>query len=134
MLRGFFEDSLLDRVRVAVVPRIEDPIGAGVLRWFGAGSVVSLRSVRGMAFPGAIVVTEDPPTVTLIFHELAHVVQYESLGVGRMLGRYVRDYFESGGEYLAIAAERCAYALQARFEREPATGFSVVAEVARWMK
>ena len=133
-LFGFFDETLLARVRVAVVPRIEDPIGAGVLRIVGAGSVISLRSVRGMAFPGVVAVVEEPPSESLLFHELVHVVQYEALGVGRMLGRYVREFFESGGDYLAITAERCAYALQERFERDQATRFAVEAEVERWMR
>ncbi len=133
-LRGFFDEALLSRVRVASVARIEDPIGAGVLRRIGFGSVASLRGVRGMAFPGAIVVADGSPSLGLLFHELVHVVQYERLGVGRMLRRYVREYFESGGDYFEIAAERCAYALQARFERERRAAFSVEAEVERWMK
>lgn len=133
---GYFDPLLLQRVRIAIVPRIDDPPGANLLRSLGFGTIASLSSVRGMAFGDAIVVTGSPdrtPPISLLFHELVHVVQYEQLGIGPMLRRYVAEYFESGRDYFAIIAERCAYALQERFEREQSARFSVVDEVERWM-
>jgi hypothetical protein len=133
-LAGFFEAALLERVRLAVVPRIEPPLGARVLPVRRFGSLVDLGAVRGMAFGDAIVTTQDPPTPTLLFHEMVHVVQYELFGVRPMLARYVGDYFDRGRDYFAIDAERCAYDLQARFDASLGYPFDVAQEVTRMMR
>ena len=132
-LEGFFDESLLRRVRVAVVKRIEPPLVGSMVPLRRFGSLVDLSTVRGMAFGDAIVLSVDPPGVSLLFHEMVHVVQYELYGVGPMLRRYVGDYFRTGRDYLAIDAERCAYQLQARFEAAPTSRFSVSEEVRAMM-
>jgi hypothetical protein len=131
-LEGFFSAEVLDRVRVAVVERIETPVLARALPVKRLGALVDLSAVRGMAF-GDAVVTVGSPGMSLLFHELVHVVQYEEFGIGPMLRRYVGDFFRSGRDYFAIDAERCAYELEARFEAEPAARFDVAAEVWRIM-
>lgn len=138
-LEPFFDAALLARVRVAQVPKIEPPIGVSLARRLGLGSRLDLSHldlswVRGMAFDDAIVIAGTPPSHSLLFHELVHVVQYELFGVGPMLSRYVRDYFETGSDYFAITAERCAYDLQARFDAAPTSPFSVRDETRRFFE
>lgn len=133
-LEPFFDSALLARVRVAQVQKIEPPIGVALARRSGLGSRLDLSHldlswVRGMAFDDAIVITGPPPSHSLLFHELVHVVQFDLLGVGAMLARYVRDYFETGNDYFAITAERCAYELQSRFDAAPTAPFNVRDEV-----
>ncbi|MGE3107128.1 MAG: hypothetical protein AB7G11_08715 [Phycisphaerales bacterium] len=132
-LGGFFTAALLDRVRVAVVDRIAPPWPARVLPLRRLGSLVDLSTVRGMAFGDAVACAVNPPTASLLFHEVVHVVQYEEYGIGPMLHRYVSDYFKNGRDYFAINAERCAYELQARFDASPQERFDVRNEVRRLM-
>lgn len=139
-LAPFFDPAILARVRIAHVTRIQPPIAVAIAQRLGLGSPGSrldlsrldLSWVRGMAFNDAIVIAGTPPSHSLLFHELVHVVQYDLLGVGPMLSRYVRDYFETGNDYFAITAERCAYELQARFDAAPDQPFSVRDEVATY--
>lgn len=133
-LRPFYSLALLARVRVATVPRINPPPGASLAARLGFGSRLNLSWVRGMAFHDAIVIAGAPPSHSLLFHELVHVVQYDVMGVGPMLKRYVRDYFKSGQDYFDIAAEKCAYDLQARFDASPAVPFDVRDEVMRYFQ
>ncbi len=88
-----------------------------------------------MAFGDSVVVAGGKaPSLPLLFHELVHVVQYEVLGIRVMLRRYVTDWALSNGDVLQIAAERCAYDLQERFESRPGEPFSVTTEVRRSMR
>lgn len=136
-LAPFFDPAILSRVGVAQVTRIEPPIVVSLARRSGLASRLDLARldlswVRGMAFNDAIVIAGTPPSHSLLFHELVHVVQFDLLGVGPMLSRYVHDYFETGNDYFAITAERCAYELQARFDAAPDQPFSVRDEVATY--
>jgi len=132
-LGPYFEAPLLERVRVAIVDRIEPPMITGLARVLGAGALVDLSTVRAMAFGESIVVAGKPPGMPLLFHELIHVVQYDLFGIGPMLRRYLADWAVAGGDVMGIAAERCAYELQERFEREPGRPFNVANEVRRIM-
>lgn len=78
------------------------------------------------------VVSHGPFRDGLLFHELVHVVQYEKLGLAEFAAEYVRGFL-SGGSYEAISLEINAYELDARFAAEPATAFSVEAEVQSWI-
>jgi len=78
------------------------------------------------------VVSHEPFTDRLLFHELVHVVQYEKLGVVEFASKYVKGFL-SGGSYEAIPLEMNAYELDARFAAAPAKGFSVASEVQTWI-
>ena len=92
--------------------------------------------MEGITFVDTILVSQghhpyDPPSPTLLFHELVHVVQYALLGRDALVERYVRGWAENGQKYFRIPLERDAYALQARYEALPQQGFSVQTEVRR---
>ena len=74
------------------------------------------------------VVSHQPFTDRLLFHELVHVVQYEKLGVAEFAAKYVRGFL-SGGSYEAIPLEMNACELDARFAAAPTIAFSVASEV-----
>jgi hypothetical protein len=74
------------------------------------------------------VLSHEPFTNRLLFHELVHVVQYQKLGLEEFAAKYVRNYL-NGGSYEAILLVRNAYRLYARFFGAPAAAFSVEAEV-----
>ncbi len=75
------------------------------------------------------IVAHGSITQGTLFHELVHVEQYARFGVAKFSDLYVRGFL-SGGGYAGIPLEQQAYALQARFEVNPAATFSVAAEVA----
>ena len=77
-------------------------------------------------------VSHEPFSNGLLFHELVHVEQYRQLGIPRFSELYVRGFL-SGGSYEAIPLEVNAYTLGGRFEQNPANRFSVADEVGRWI-
>ncbi len=78
------------------------------------------------------VVSHEPFTNGLLFHELVHVEQYRQLGIERFSDLYVRGFLKGGG-YFEIPLERNAHLLGARFEQNPADRFSVADEVFTWI-
>ncbi len=78
-----------------------------------------------------VVVSHEPFTSGLLFHELVHVEQYRQLGIPRFSDLYVRGFL-NGGSYSAIPLEVNAYALGNRFEKDPAQLFAVSDEVRKW--
>jgi len=61
-----------------------------------------------------------------------HVEQYRQLGIPRFSELYVRGFL-NGGSYEAIPLEVNAYTVEDRFRNDPRRGFSVQAEVAKWL-
>jgi hypothetical protein len=79
-----------------------------------------------------VVVSHEPFSDGLLFHELVHVEQYRQLGITRFAELYVRGFL-SGGGYNGIPLEINAYDLGSRFERSPQTRISVADEVGAWI-
>jgi hypothetical protein len=79
------------------------------------------------------VVSHEPFTNRLLFHELVHVVQYEKLGFAEFAAKYVKGFL-SGGSYEAIPLEMNAYELDAQFAAAPTRGYSVKVEVQSWIE
>ena len=82
---------------------------------------------------GNVVVSHQPFTHGLLFHELVHVEQYRQLGIQQFSSLYVRGFLTGGG-YDGIPLEKNAYMLGARFEANPRQQFSVSDEVADWIR
>ncbi len=79
-----------------------------------------------------VVVSHQPFTDGLLFHELVHVEQYRQLGITRFAELYVRGFLSKGG-YGGIPLKMNAYELGGRFERNPLARFSVADEVSGWI-
>ena len=79
-----------------------------------------------------VVVSHEPFSNGLLFHELVHVEQYRQLGIPRFSELYVSGFL-NGCSYEAIPLEVNAYTLGGRFEQNPARQFSVEDEVRRWV-
>ena len=78
------------------------------------------------------VVSHQPFTDRLLFHELVHVVQYQKLCLSQFSAQYVKGFL-NGGSYEASPLEMNAYELEARYAAEPAKLFSVADQVQRWI-
>lgn len=116
-LAAFFPAGLLNRVGVARVARIANPLG-GLL---GRAGALDLTTVRGMAFIDTIVVAEEngrrgDDETSLIFHELVHIVQYQVLGTLGFVHAYLGGWLSAGRSYLDNPLEVMAFDLQDRFD------------------
>jgi len=130
-MQPFFPESALDSARVVVLAgeRVSNPPFYGELMKMGfqAGSLPNFADMDAITYVDTVV-SRSPFTDRLLFHELAHVVQYEKLGLAEFAAKYVAGFL-NGGSYEAIPLERNAYGLDARFSGAPAAAFSVEAEV-----
>lgn len=128
-LERFFGPIILNLASIRFVQRIHNPPFYPLLVQSGL-SVIDFAQGGGITFIDTIVISQEcmppgPVPLSLVFHELVHVVQYDLVGVDEFVRRYVRGWFAHGQEYTLIPIERQAYELQARYEASPLTGFSV---------
>lgn len=134
-MRPFFPPSALDSTRVLVLgrERVTNPHFYPELQRMGfePGSPPDFSFMTAITFVDTVV-SHEPFTDRLLFHELVHVVQYQKLGLEKFAAKYVRGFL-TGGSYEAIPLEVNAYELDARFAAAPAGVFSVEAEVQEWI-
>jgi hypothetical protein len=132
LLDGFFRPQVLDtRLLVLTESRVVNPPFYVPLRRMGFTNLPNFSSMAAVTF-GDVVVSHQPFTDGLLFHELVHVEQYRQLGITHFAELYVRGFL-SGGGYDGIPLEISAYELGGRFERNPRTRFSVADEVGEWV-
>jgi len=132
-MKGFFSPQLLDSTRLLVLQgeRVANPDIYPMLRSLGFNNLPDQSTMGAITFSD-VVVSHQPFSNGLLFHELVHVEQYRQLGIPRFSELYVRGFL-SGGSYEAIPLEVNAYALERRFKLNPAQQFSVAEEVRRWV-
>jgi hypothetical protein len=134
-MHQFFPASILDAARLTVLAgeRVGNPPFYAELMKMGfeAGSLPNFAFMAAITFADTVV-SHEPFTNRLLFHELVHVVQYEKLGLMEFAAKYVQGFL-NGGSYEAIPLEINAYELDGRFASEPTKAFSVAAEVQAWI-
>lgn len=130
-MQPFFSASELDSTSVVVLAgeRVSNPPFYPELQRMGfeQGSLPDFSFMAAITYVNTVV-SHEPFTDRLLFHELVHVVQYAKLGLLKFAAKYVRGFL-NGGSYEAIPLEMNAYELDARFAAAPAKPFSVEAEV-----
>jgi hypothetical protein len=129
---GFFSPQILESTRLLVLhdERIANPEFYPMLRSLGFNNLPDQSTMGAVTFSD-VVVSHEPFSNRLLFHELVHAEQYRQLGIPRFSELYVRGFL-NGGCYEAIPLEVNAYSLEGRFERNPARQFSVADEVTKW--
>jgi hypothetical protein len=132
MVAAFFSPELLGNTRLLVLrdERVANPDFYPMLRNLGFDNLPDQSTMAAITFCD-VVVSHEPFTDGLLFHELVHVEQYRQTGIPRFAELYVRGFL-SGGSYEAIPLEVNAYSLEDRFRGDPRRGFSVQQEVAKW--
>ena len=134
-MRSFFRAAILDSARVLVLSeeRVGNPLFYGDLIkiGFSGNYLPDFAHMAAITFVDTVV-SHEPFTERVLFHELVHIVQYEKLGLPQFSARYVRGFL-SGGSYEAVPLEMNAYELDARFAAGPTKPFSVEAEVQSWI-
>jgi hypothetical protein len=131
-LRHYFSHIDLDRVRVVhsdPLPIPDPPFYSQLLR---LGLDFPRPAMTSAITLDYLIASRAPMSLSLLFHELVHVVQFRLLGVKLFSRLYLRGFL-SGGSYYGIPLERCAFELGRRFEtdRKP---FDVNLEVGNWIK
>lgn len=111
--------------------RVPNPDFYPTLESLGFENLPDFRTMAAITFQD-LIVSHEPLTPPLLFHELVHVEQYRQLGVDRFSELYVRGFLE-GGSYEAIPLEINAYGLEGKFRQAPHRAFSVEEEVAAWL-
>lgn len=113
-LRDYYPDTLLDRARVVVVPRVPfPPLSQLGIPEFRAMETMPLA---GVTYKNTFFVTTGQQRESLYFHELVHVVQWDRLGVDNFLLVYAIGLFQHG--YQQSPLEQMAYQLQADFDQK----------------
>jgi len=136
-MQPFFPAAVLDSARLLTFTdhRLPNPDFYSTLAAMGIQSKYLPDFSAGMAAVTFqdVVISYEPFTDQLLFHELVHAVQYQKLGVDEFAERYVQGFLEGGG-YDGIPLEINAYELDARFAKNPGKHFSVESEVQNWIK
>lgn len=133
----FFEERLLQEVRLVKVPVLENPPFLAPYEATFAEKAIPLldfSTMAGITFIDTILLVDRFLTdgaVDLIFHELVHAVQYDLLGPDKFVELYLLGWINQGFNYPAIPLEMDAYDLQNRYEADPSAAFSVADEVSR---
>jgi hypothetical protein len=134
-LQRHFDADTLDGVRIDEVTQMEKPPFLDMLRnqlaFVGVRFDFPIETTVGYTFADCVLVRESPPSLDLLFHELAHVVQYRQLGRSCFAEAYVRGFAENEFTYERIPLEVIAYQLTARYQAGEV--FSVSDETARWL-
>ena len=112
-----FPEQVLDQVRLARVKHLRNPPFYSELERLGFQNLPQFGRMAAITFID-VVVAQDDFTVSLLFHELVHAVQYRILGLQKFAELYVRGFLETG-EYLSIPLERVAYHLEGLFRLRP---------------
>lgn len=130
-MHNFFGPEILEQVGVLVLDgsRIEDPSFYSMAKMMGIRGLPSFSDVAAVTFVD-VVVSHEPFSESLLFHELVHVVQYAQMGSKEFASRYVQGFLKQGS-YDQIPLERNACDLEDRFKKESGA-FSVADEVRSW--
>lgn len=129
MFIPFFGDEIIGVARVRIVPSLENPAFFPAFETRYQVALPDFSSMDGITLDDTILLRDHRIELPLIFHELVHVAQYQTLGILEFARQYVMGWAENGREYRAIPLERDAYELENRFRAEPARRFSVLDEV-----
>lgn len=114
-LGHIFPQSVLDRTKVVVVSdRVPFPplIDLGLPEF----QQIENMPIAGMTYRDTLFLNEPHSTESLYFHELVHVIQWETLGDHKFLLAYGMGLMQFG--YHGSPLEKMAYALQSAFEQD----------------
>ncbi len=132
-LSGFFEKGTLDRTRIRHVASIENPHFYTEFEEAGEAFPLDFTVWAAITFGDVILVNGEqvpgPPSHSVVFHEMVHVVQYQVLGIHEFARRYVTPFVQSRFNYMSIPLESVAFDLQGRFEEWSGAPFSAEEEI-----
>lgn len=129
ILKMFYRESTIERTRIRHVTKIENPSFYTDLERSGISVPLYFSQMAGITFIDTILLSDlyahVQQRISILFHELVHVVQYGWLGVSEFTSQYVQGWAQNGFVYSEIPLEREARELQKRFDNAPRNAFSV---------
>ena len=132
-LHGFFSDETLDRTRIRRVPLIENPPFYKEFEDAGESIPLDFSVWAAITFGDVILVSgsqvPEPPSHSVVFHEIVHVVQFDVLGIHEFARRYVTPFIQNRFNYMTIPLETVAFDLQGKFEGWRGAPFSAETEI-----
>lgn len=132
-LGGFFEQKTLDRVRIRHVPTIQNPAFYREFEEAGQAFPLDFTVWAAITFGDVVLVNGEqvpgPPSHSVVFHEMVHVVQFDVLGIHEFARRYVEPFVQNRFNYMSIPLETVAFDLQSRFEESSGVPFSAEEEI-----
>jgi len=114
-LNRYFEKRILGLTRIASVNRISNPEFYDELRRREIPIPVDFTSAAGFTLIDCVLLRRDLGSISTLFHEMVHVVQFDLLGVKKLIELYLADLMKKG--YQNVLFERQAYDLTAKFTR-----------------
>jgi hypothetical protein len=130
----FFDPSLLGQVRILKMTgeRVPNPPFLEVARQIGFQNLPDLTHQSTVTFMDVILFNEQF-TERALFNGLVHATQVQILGVERFAEFLIRGSLRTKS-YMMIPLKAHAFALDCQFAEHRERGFSVEAEVARWLE
>ncbi|PPK50048.1 hypothetical protein [Marinobacter persicus] len=109
---GYFAPEFLAQCRFVVTPNIPTPDNR-LLNQLGLGGFFGENMVGLTLNDTYYLLPSVAENRRIYFHELVHVVQWQQLGVGGCVSRYLQEYRRYGYEHMPL--ERMAYGLDGQF-------------------
>jgi len=122
LFRDYYDQRILDLVRIATVDHVSNPGFYSELAELGISSPMDLSQSAGLTLMDCILICKyfesfPPSWNSILFHEMVHVVQYDILGSKRLLELYLAAWVQNEYQYNSIPFERQAFSLEGRFNR-----------------
>jgi hypothetical protein len=133
-MRPFFSPAILDRVRIVELEgtRLPNPSFYSDARAMGFVNLPQIPHMSSLTFIDVVVFNERL-TERALFHGLVHAVQFLILGTERYTDALVRGFVRTLSHF-NVPLEAHTFALESKFARDPAAGFSVEDQVRLWAK
>jgi hypothetical protein len=134
MMKGYFDPSLLDEVRLLelVGQRVANPWFYPKAREKGLVHMPDVTHKAAITFLDVVVFNERIGSRDL-FHGLVHAAQVRIIGVQGFTELFVRGFLRARS-YFLVPMKAHAFALDARFAASPGVRFSVENEIRAWWR
>jgi hypothetical protein len=132
LLRPFFSDSVLSRVRIVELKgrRIPKPSIFEEAKTQGILNLPDLPHMTSLTFED-VLVFNDTIAERSLFHALVIAVQFEVLGLQRFVDIFVRSFLKTHS-FFNVTLKSHAFTLEYRFAANPTRSFSVEEQVHLW--
>jgi hypothetical protein len=120
-LDGYFQKRILDKAHLASVKRISNPEFYNDFAQSGIPIPLDFSTAVGLTLVDCIIIRQElwadaASLLSVIFHELVHVVQIDILGLKKHIELYSDSLRQSDYQYHGVILERQAYNLSDRFD------------------
>jgi len=121
-LEPYFEPNILNLAKIELADSIKNPPFYPELMKHGIINLIDFTQMAGITFIDCILISRrvshsQKSWISLLFHEMVHIVQYYLLGTKRFAELYVMGWAQSSFDYASIPLEKQAYNLQQQYDQ-----------------